>query len=232
MFIRLAWQGWSTLGEYVSNVNKLVSSAIFWRDGCSMAFEISYCFSCLRWFLILVLCILSAFHCKILPPRIHITRNLIKFSHLLHDQLLLQDWHILSISIFLLTLALVYWGWFWLLTTAFVNWRWRRLLTPTLVDLRWLWETCVSDLRIMPLKHTLLYTRVLILLHINILYFLFFIFFPIYKLQWTGWSLCSVLMISIGNLEVLSVSLGNCLLLYYLSKLRLELRWHDGWFVV
>ena len=232
MVIRLAWQGWSPLGEDISNINEFVCTAVFWWDWGSLAIEISYCFSCVRWFLILVLCILSAFHCKMLPFRVHTTRYLIKFFHLLHDQFLLQGWHILSLSIFVLTLALVYRGWFWLLTTAFVNWRWWRLLTPTLVDLRWLWETCVFYLRIVPLKHTFLHTHVLILLLVKILYFLFFFFFPVYKLQWTWWSLSSILMISIGNLKVLSVSLGNCLLFYYLSKLRLELRWHDCWFVV
>ena len=217
MLIHLAWQGWSSLGEDISNIYEFVSTAVFWWDWCSLAVEISYCFSGVRWFLFLVLCILSAFHCEMLPFRVHTTRYLIKFSHLLHDQFLLQGWHILSLSIFLLTLALVYRGWFRLLTTAFVNWRWRRLLTPTLVDLRWLWETCVFYLRIVPLKHTFLHSRDLILLLIKILYFLFFFFFSVYKLQWTWWSLRSILMISIGNLEVLSISLGNCLLFYYLS---------------
>ena len=167
-----------------------------------------------------------------LPLWVHTTRNLIKFSHLLHDQLLLQGWHILRISVFLLTLALVYRGWFWLLTTAFINWRWRRLLTPTLVNLRRLRETCVLYLRIVPLKYTFLHTLVFILPLINILNFLFLIFFPIYKLQWTRWSLHSILIISISNLKVLSVSLCYCLLFYYLGKLRLELRWHNCWFIV
>ena len=168
-----------------------------------------------------------------LSLRVHPTRYLIKLSHLLHDQFLLQSWHILSLSVFLLTLTLDYRGWFWLLTTAFIDWRWWWLLTPTLVDFRWLRETSIFYLRIVPLKYALLHTCVVFVLFlITILYFLFFIFFPFYKLQWTWWSLGSILMISISDLEVLPVSLGNCLLFYYLGKLRLELRWHNCWFIV